>query len=101
MASGQPLTACWSVRTVLHTKARWQPGVLHATMVRSKSDSSGTGHMRSSALRSLWMLAAACAAAVAAAEPVDSAGPLSAGFRAALTQHGVNATDPDHAGIWK
>jgi hypothetical protein len=57
--------------------------------------------MRSTALRSLWMLAAACAAAVAAAEPVDSAGPLSAGFRAALTQHGVDATDPDHAGIWK
>jgi hypothetical protein len=55
----------------------------------------------SSALRGLWMLAAACAAAVASAEPVDSAGPLSAGFRAALRQHGVNATDPDHAGIWK
>jgi hypothetical protein len=57
--------------------------------------------MRSATLRGLWLLAAACASPVVLAEPADSAGPLSAGFRAAVAQHGVDATDPDHAGIWK
>ncbi len=91
MACGQPLTPCLSVRPVLH-------GTAVASGVAARHNA---GMITSSALRGLWMLAAACAAAVASAEPVDAAGPLSAGFRAALTQHGVNATDPDHAGIWK
>jgi hypothetical protein len=38
------------------------------------------------------------AAAVAAADSFDS---REESFRSALVSHGVNATDPDHAGIWK
>jgi hypothetical protein len=36
---------------------------------------------------------------VAAADPSEA--PVSPGFRAAVVEHGINATDPDHAGIWK
>jgi hypothetical protein len=42
---------------------------------------------------------AVAAAAVAAGDSFDSRGEES--FRSALVSHGVNATDPDHAGIWK
>jgi hypothetical protein len=42
---------------------------------------------------------AVTAAAVAAGDCFDSRGEES--FRSALVSHGVNATDPDHAGIWK
>jgi hypothetical protein len=37
--------------------------------------------------------------AVVLADPPDS--PVSAQFRAAVSEHGISATDPDHAGIWK
>jgi hypothetical protein len=30
-----------------------------------------------------------------------AAGPVSDDFRAAVVQHGIGATDADHAGIWK
>jgi hypothetical protein len=47
------------------------------------------------------ILIAACVAGSSAvvADPTES--PVSEGFRAAVIEHGINATDRDHAGIWK
>jgi hypothetical protein len=49
------------------------------------------------------LLLAACAATAVqpsvSADATDAA--VSDSFRSALVQHGVNATDPDHSGIWK
>jgi hypothetical protein len=49
----------------------------------------------------LWILGvvAVTTPCVLLADPPD--GPVSEQFRAAVTAHGINATDPDHAGIWK
>jgi hypothetical protein len=49
-------------------------------------------------LRMVCRTAAAVVACVLAAPPQAAGGD---GFRSALAQHDVAATDPDHAGIWK
>jgi hypothetical protein len=49
-------------------------------------------------LRMVCRTAAAAVACALAAPPQAAGGD---GFRSALAQHDVAATDPDHAGIWK
>src|ERR1700733_9538861 len=49
-------------------------------------------------LRMVCRTAAAVVACALAAPPQAAGGD---GFRSALAQHDVAATDPDHAGIWK
>jgi len=49
-------------------------------------------------LRLVCRTAAAAVACALAAPPQAAGGD---GFRSALAQHDVAATDPDHAGIWK
>jgi hypothetical protein len=49
----------------------------------------------------LLLIATAIAMSAAAVAPADSFDSREESFRSALVSHGVNATDPDHAGIWK
>jgi hypothetical protein len=48
-----------------------------------------------------WIVGALVAVgpSVLLADPPES--PVSEQFRAAVAEHGISATDPDHAGIWK
>jgi hypothetical protein len=55
--------------------------------------------MRATAAQWLFAALAVTGSSVLTAEPPDTA--VSEEFRAAVAQHGINATDPDHAGIWK
>ena len=49
----------------------------------------------------LPLLAAALAIAATGGAAADAIDSRDESFRAALAAHGVTATDPDHAGIWK
>jgi hypothetical protein len=49
----------------------------------------------------LLLIATAIAMSAAAVAAADSFDSREESFRSALVSHGVNATDPDHAGIWK
>jgi hypothetical protein len=49
----------------------------------------------------LLLIATAIAMSAAAVAAADSFDSRAESFRSALVSHGVNATDPDHAGIWK
>jgi hypothetical protein len=55
--------------------------------------------MHGGALKWVFVSLALGASVVSAADPAEA--PVSEGFRAAVQAHRVNATDADHAGIWK